>query len=354
VQQSLTEIFQQQILLATDEGTPLRIIGSDSKQFLGTPCNSRRLKAGGHRGIIEYEPSELVIRARSGTPLREIQRTLAERRQQLAFEPPAFGDDATLGGTIACNLSGPARPYAGAARDHLLGARIINGKGEILRFGGEVIKNVAGYDASRLMCGAFGTLGLLLDVSLKVVPLEETQVTLTQDMDSDQALQTMTRLGRSALPINALAHYDNRLYIRLAGNEHGVLGAQRQLGGEPLHNAADFWLALNEQQLAFFQNNDAPLWRVSLPFNRPSLELDGQWLLDWAGAQRWLRSHTPAEQIRQQAANHGGHASLWRGGHAQDSRFTPLPAALLHLHQRLKQAFDPAGIFNPGRLYTEQ
>jgi len=354
VQQNLTEVFQQQIHQAVANNTPLRIVGSDSKHFLGTPCDSRQLHASDHRGIIDYEPSELVIRARAGTPLHEIQQTLAEHGQKLAFEPPAFGDNATLGGTIACNLSGPARPYLGAARDHVLGARIINGRGEILRFGGEVIKNVAGYDASRLMCGAFGTLGLMLDISLKVIPREECQQTLVLPMNAATALQTMTQLGRRSLPITAMAHVDEQLYIRLRGNEHGVRAAQPKLGGDTLDHGTRFWQQLNEQQLDFFQQRDAALWRLSLPFNQPELALDGQWLLDWGGAQRWLRSHADADEIRQQATAHGGHATLWHRHREQAPSFTSLPAAMRALQRRLKNAFDPAGIFNPGRLYTEQ
>lgn len=354
MQRNLTEVFQQQIHQAIETKQALRIVGSDSKQFLGLAGDGRPLTASDHRGIIEYEPSELVIRVRAGTPLKEIQQTLTAHKQKLAFEPPTFGPGATLGGTIACNLSGPARPYQGAARDHVLGARIINGKGEVVRFGGEVIKNVAGYDASRLMCGAFGTLGLLLDVSLKVVPQEECQLTLTQSMDVKHALFSMTQLGRSSLPINALTHYHGQLYIRLAGNEHGVNSARQQLGGERLPESENFWQQLNEQQLDFFRKGDKPLWRLSLPFNQPELKLEGDWLLDWGGAQRWLRCSAPAEQIRQVAAQHGGHATLWRQtDNLSISPFSPLTNTMMALHQRLKQAFDPAGIFNPSRLYSE-
>jgi len=354
VQQNLTEIFREQIRLAAEQHRPLRIVGSDSKHFLGTCDAERQLKAAGHRGITDYEPSELVIRARAGTPLAEIQQALRKHRQKLAFEPPSFGPQATLGGTIACNLSGPARPFAGAARDHVLGCRIINGKGEVLRFGGEVIKNVAGYDASRLMCGAYGTLGLMLDISLRVVPLEEAQITLVQSCDSDLALQKMTELSRRSLPITGLVHHQQQLYIRIAGNESGVVSARQQLGGDRLAEGEQFWQQLREQQLAFFHAGESPLWRLSLPSNRPPLELPGEWLLDWGGAQRWLRSDASADQIRACTAQQLGHATLWQGSPSpQTPRFTPLPPALLALHQRLKQAFDPNGIFNPGRMYTE-
>lgn len=312
----------------------------------------------GHRGILNYQPKELVLTARCGTSVREIEDTLARQGQMIPFEPPrlisdAHPDGATLGGTIACGLSGPARPYAGAARDLVLGTRLLTARGEVMRFGGEVMKNVAGYDLSRLMTGAFGTLGILLDVSIKVMPIPAATRTLVQEASPEAAIERMTRWAGRPLPISATCADGERLWVRLSGNHEGVTAALAQIGGEALEDdeAEQLWDArLREQRHPFFAG-DAPLWRLSVPPTTPPLALSGAQLIEWGGAQRWLRDTDSAQRIRALAAAVGGHATLYRGGDHSEEVFQPLSPGLLALHRALKKAFDPDGIFNPGRLY---
>ncbi|MFP5344804.1 MAG: glycolate oxidase subunit GlcE [Gammaproteobacteria bacterium] len=331
---------------------PLRIAGGNSKAFYGRQPAGTPLSVADHRGILRYEPGELVITARAGTPLSEIEAALDAHRQMLPFEPPHFGPGATLGGTIACGLSGPRRPYAGAARDFVLGVKIINGRGEILKFGGEVMKNVAGFDAARLMTGALGTLGILLEISLKVAPRPHHEVTLTRSCSAQQALETMTALARQPLPLSAACFSNDTLYLRLSGSESGVRAAREKIGGDLFSGQTSFWRQVREHTHDFFKSGTL-LWRLSLPPAAPLLPLPGLWFIDWGGAQRWLRNPLPADVIRATAVKLGGHAMLFRGGEHTGSVFHPLPPALLALHKRLKNVFDPQGIFNPGRLYAE-
>lgn len=341
--------MQEIIAQAYADQTPLKICGSGSKHFLGRPGDGMALSTLEHQGIIDYQPSELFIKARAGTRLREIEQLLTDNDQILPFEPPHFGDQATLGGTIACGLSGPARPWRGAARDFVLGSRIINGKAEVLQFGGEVIKNVAGYDVSRLMTGAFGTLGLLLDLSIKTIPRPAMQITLIQEADKHMALNNFTTWKQQPLPISAAAWWQDRLYLRLSGASTSVQQATRQLGGDEMHGGDEFWQQLKEQQLDFFSQHK-PLWRLSLPTTSGLADLPGDELIDWGGAQRWLQSEADAAEIRQLAQAAGGHATAYSPCEAP---FQPLAPALGQLHKRLKQAFDPAGILNPGRMYQD-
>jgi glycolate oxidase FAD binding subunit len=332
--------------------TPLQIRGGNSKAFYGRLPAGAPLSVANHRGILHYEPSELVMTARGGTRLAEIEAALDAHHQMLAFEPPHFGPGATLGGAIACGLSGPRRPYAGAVRDFVLGAKIINGRGEILKFGGEVMKNVAGFDAARLMAGALGTLGVLLEVSLKVVPKPLYEITLTRSCGAQQALETMTALACRPLPLSAACFSDDTLYLRLSGSESGVRAAQKKIGGDPLAGQETFWRQVREHTHDFFRGGTL-LWRLSLPPAAPLLQLPGLLFIDWGGVQRWLRNPLPADVIRATAAKLGGYATLFRGGEHTGSVFHPLPPGLLALHKRLKNVFDPQGIFNPGRLYAE-
>ncbi len=342
--------LQDRVQKAFVERTPLRIEGGGSKAFLGGVCEGAVLSLAGHRGVVSYEPTELVITARTGTRLAELETLLADSGQMLAFEPPHFGAAATLGGTIAAGLSGPRRPYAGSARDFVLGVKLINGWGEVLGFGGEVMKNVAGYDVSRLMTGAMGTLGVLLEVSLKVLPLPEQELTLVQECSAQQALERTNAWAGRPLPISAACHVGGRLHLRLSGVAPTVRAAREHIGGEPLADGTGFWRGLREQELDFFADA-RPLWRLSVAPGAPQPTLEGDWLLDWGGAQRWLKSEAPAPDIRAAAERLGGHATLFRGTGA--AVFHPLPEALMQLHRNLKQAFDPAGIFNRGRLYPE-
>lgn len=352
--QDLSQALQTQVLAAYAQGTALQIQGGQSKAWYGNPSQGAVLSAAEHSGILNYEPSELVITARAGTPLIELEAALAAEHQGLAFEPPHFAVTATLGGTIACNLSGSARPYLGAARDFVLGCKLINGKGEILQFGGQVMKNVAGYDVSRLMAGALGTLGLLLEISVRLLPKPETELTVVKTLSAKELLQQANAYARLPLPITACAYFDGQAYLRLGGSEGSVKQAAAMLGGEYLPEHEKFWLKLREQQLAFFQT-EQNLWRLSVPADTGVLDLAGQTLYDWGGSLRWLTSDLDAALIRELVTKAGGHATLFRRSTKQTqtaaSSFQTLNPELMKYHQKLKQAFDPKGIFNPNRLY---
>jgi len=350
---NLEQSLQERVLIAATDRQPLDITAGNTKRFLGRLPRGERLDVGGHRGILSYEPKELVITARAGTPLKEIEAALAEQGQMLPFEPPWFGDDATLGGTIAAGLSGPRRPYAGSARDFVLGARVLNGKGEILRFGGEVMKNVAGYDVSRLMTGAMGTLGILLDISLKVLPIPAKEITLVSLSDTPSAIKRFNELAGRPLPITAAACDGERAYLRLSGAQTAVDAASKALGGDRVDDGESFWKQrIREQRHAFFEG-ESPLWRLSVPPGAPGVSFQRKCLIDWGGALRWVRSDKPPEEIFHDVAEIGGHATLFRGGDRNGPVYQPLPAPLMTLHKRLKYAFDPQGLFNRGRLYAE-
>lgn len=349
----LSDSLQESVCRSVGTGEQLEIRGAGTKRFYGRTPAGTPIDVAAHRGIVSYEPSELVITARSGTRLEEMDTLLAGHGQMLAFEPPRFGEDATLGGTIACNLSGPRRPYAGAARDFVLGVRLINGKGEVVNFGGQVMKNVAGYDMSRLMAGAMGTLGLLLEVSLKVLPAPETELTLAMDIGQEEAIATMNRHAARPLPLSAAAWTDGRMYLRLSGSAAGVGAAARDLGGDRIdgEQADTFWEDLREHRLPFFNLASGVLWRLSLPPATAALPWPGEWLIDWGGGQRWLKTDLPRDRLVEQIGAHGGHVTAFRGGDRNGEVFQPLDGAAMHLHERIKQAVDPRRIFNPGRMY---
>jgi len=342
--------IKERVQDAAASRTALAIRGGGSKDFYGRTIQGETLAVGDYSGIIDYTPSELVISARAGTALAELESQLNEQGQMLPFEPPHFGAGATLGGTIACGLSGPRRPYAGAARDFVLGINCISGKGEYLRFGGQVMKNVAGYDLSRMLTGSLGTLAVLLDIHLKVLPRPEISTTIRQPCKLTDALQRMNLWAAKPVPLSGGCYMDDHLYIRLSGTARGVQAAAEKLGGDKVDSSETFWQDLREQRLGFF-SGDTPLWRLSVPPACEPFELEGESLIDWGGAQRWLKSRLPASTIRAATAKAGGHATLFSGGDREGDVFQPLPPALLALHQRLKQSLDPAGILNPGRMY---
>ncbi|MGQ0752635.1 MAG: glycolate oxidase subunit GlcE [Betaproteobacteria bacterium] len=328
----------------------LRIRGGGTKDFYGGVTKGDVLDITGCRGIVSYEPTELVITARGGTPLAEIEATLREQRQMLAFEPPHFGAGATLGGCIAAGLSGPRRPYAGAARDFVLGVRMLDGKGRDLKFGGQVMKNVAGYDVSRLMAGSLGTLGVIVETSLKVLPLPACEMTLRREHSQAEAIALMNEWAGKPLPISATCHAGKSLYLRLSGAEVAVRAAQQHIGGEEIADGAGFWRSLREHETEFFRL-PPPLWRLSVKSTTPPLNIAGQQLSEWGGALRWLKTDADANAVKAAAAFGGGHATLFRGGDKSAGVFGPLPGAIEAIHRRLKDSFDPAGILNPGRLY---
>ena len=351
VNNDISHQLQKQIAEAYSSNSPLKICGGGSKDFYGRKIQGDNIDVTGHSGIISYEPTELVITARAGTSLSDIENALNEKDQMLGFEPPHFAESATLGGTIACNLSGPRRPYRGAARDYVLGSTIINGKAEQLHFGGEVMKNVAGYDVSRLMCGSMGTLGLLLDVSLKVIPKPEAESTVILECDVQTAIDKMHQWMQQSLPLSASSYADDKLYVRLASNQASIKAAHQTMGGELLENI-EYWQQLKEQQLAFFQTA-LPIWRLSLASNAAPLNLQGDTLYDWGGALRWLRSNESADKIRHAVEALGGHATLFRNNVNQLDPFHELGSGIHAMHRQLKLAFDPANILNPGRMYAD-
>ena len=352
--QEIIENLSRTIREAAARKRALCIRGGGTKDFYGGAIHGDKLSTAGYRGIVDYEPTELVITARAGTPLAEIEAALREKGQMLVFEPPHFGEDATLGGCVAAGLSGPRRPYAGAVRDFVLGVRMIDGKGDHLRFGGQVMKNVAGYDVSRLMTGSLGTLGALTEISLKVLPVPAAETTLRLKRTETEAIAAMNEWAGKPLPITATTFRNGDLGVRLSGARSAVEAATKKLGGavvDPVE-AARFWTSIREQADPFF-SGDTPLWRLSVKPTTPPLDLSGDQLIEWSGALRWLKSGADAKSIRDAAVRAGGHATLFRGRDKSSGAFQPLAPELMKLHNNLKRAFDPAGIFNPGRLYPD-
>jgi glycolate oxidase FAD binding subunit len=339
----------ERIRAAYRDDTPLIIHGGGSKTFYGGADEGEVLATRKLAGVVDYQPKELVLTARAGTPLADIEALLAEQGQMLAFEPPHFGGGATLGGCVAAGLSGPRRPYAGAVRDYVLGVRVIDGTGQLLRFGGQVIKNVAGYDVSRLMAGALGTLGVLTEISLKVLPRPAAELTLQFERSETEAIRTMNQWAALPLPLSASSWHADLLTVRLSGATSAVHGAYVKLGGEPLDDADAFWQRLRDQTTPFFDKR--PLWRLAVKPTTPPLNLGADQWIEWGGAVRWLASTLPATRLRETAHAAGGHATLFRGQAPVDGAFAPLPPALAALHRNLKQRFDPRSILNRGRLY---
>ncbi len=372
--------LRERVMDAHRERRPVRLRGSGTKDFFGEailpagaisgqdgrtsdePASSATLlDLRSYRGIIDYEPSELVITARCGTPLSEIETALAERGQFLAFEPPAFAGDPTIGGVIAAGLSGPRRMYAGAARDFVLGSTLLDAHGEILRFGGQVMKNVAGFDVSRLLCGSLGILGIITEVSLKVLPRPRSEETVRFSMPARTAIEAFNRWSGQPLPISGAAWDAGVAWLRLSGATSAVRAARERLGGERVdpESARQWWNALRHCTHPIFDN--PALLRLSVPDTAPPLDLPGEPLIDWGGALRWYagdgntatRSQAGGahlERARETAVAAGGTAMCWKGFAPPGARLHPLQPAVAALHRRLKQSFDPHGIFNPGRL----
>jgi glycolate oxidase FAD binding subunit len=348
----------EQIRVAAAERVPLRVRAGGSKDFYGNVAHGALLDPRSVRGIVSYEPSELALAVRCGTPLAELEEALEREGQMLAFEPPHFGGAATVGGCIASGLAGPRRASAGYAfggvRDFVLGAKLLDGQGRLLSFGGMVMKNVAGYDAARLLAGSLGTLGVIVEVSLKVVPRYQAETTLRFEFTQATALRQLNAWGGQPLPVSASAWHRDMLLLRLSGSASAIAAAVARLGGQVMEPslATAFWRGLRDHTDAFF-SGDAPLWRLSLPSTAASIELGPEQLIEWGGALRWLRSPRAAAQIRARALELGGHATLFRGGDRTQGVFTPLSPALNAIHQRLRAQFDPSGIFDAGRMYPQ-
>ncbi|KQW68510.1 glycolate oxidase subunit GlcE [Methylibium sp. Root1272] len=361
----------ERVRAAQADGSALEIAGHGSKAFYGGPRHGEALYTTGLTGISSYEPTELVVSARAGTPIAELEAALAEQGQCLPFEPPRFriGSVAkgTVGGLVAAGLSGPSRASVGAVRDHVLGATLLNGRAEVLSFGGQVMKNVAGYDVSRLLCGSMGVLGIVLEVSLKVLPVQPATATLRFELDEAAALAQLNAWGGQPLPISASAWWSGMLLLRLRGARAAVNAAVDTLltkhRGEGVDDgmATPFWDGLRDHEDEFFikartaveSNTGAALWRLSVPQTAAPVSLPGEQLIEWGGAQRWWCTAASAATVREAAQRAGGHATLFRGGDKAAGVFTPLSAPLTRIQRELKREFDPAGVFNRGRLYPD-
>jgi len=349
------EALQETIRRAAAVRSPLRILGGGTKDFYGEKLSGDVVDVRGIAGIVDYEPTELVITARAGTPIDEIESAMRASGQMLAFEPPRFAPGGTLGGAIASGLSGPRRPYAGAARDLVLGVKIVDGTGRALSFGGRVMKNVAGFDVSRLTTGAMGTLGVITEVSLKCLPLPRTEATRRFAMSADESIRRVNEWGGQPLPLSATCFHQGQLAVRLSGAPSAVASACAKMGGGPVEVADAFWASVRDQTHAFFAAAiaaRAPLWRLSVGSTAPYTDLSGEQLIEWGGALRWLAAtpRTDAARVRAWAASQGGHATLFRAADKPADVFHPLPSTLAELHRRLKATFDPHGILNRGRL----
>ena len=354
--ENVLQTFKERIATATGNKSPLRIKGNGTKDWYGQSLQGEVLDTTAYSGIIAYDPTELVITARAGTSLREIGKALSEKNQMLAFEPPRFDGLATIGGIVASGLSGPRRQAVGAVRDFVLGAVLMDGKADVLHFGGQVMKNVAGYDVSRLLTGSMGTLGLILEVSIKVLPRSVAQQSLQFAMTQEQALHQLNVWGGQPLPLSASCWHNGMLAIRLSGAQAAVDAAIKKMGGDALPEPEKFWDRLREQEHAFFdgvmQDKEHGLWRLSVPSVAPVLNLQGEKCIEWGGAQRWLKTTASASAVRAAAEQAGGHATLFKGGDKSVGVFHPLQPAVERIHRNLKNAFDPAGIFNPGRMFN--
>jgi glycolate oxidase FAD binding subunit len=349
-----------QVQQALQSRSPLDIRGGGTKLFYGGPALGKILDLRELQGISSYEPSELVVTARAGTPLAELEAALAQSGQCLPFDPPRFASQGTVGGMVAAGLSGPSRASVGSVRDHVLGVTLLNGRGELLSFGGQVAKNVAGYDVSRLIAGSLGVLGVICEVSIKVLPVSVATATLRFECDAASAVQRLNGWASQPLPINATAWFDGHLLVRLAGAAAAVTAARGTLGGETIldHAATAWWTSVRDHSHEFFALDAAALsrgetlWRLSVPTTAAALSLTGRQFIEWNGAQRWWRTAASAAQVRTAAGSCGGHAVLYRGTDKSAGAFDPLNNTLMGIHRGLKRAFDPSNIFNPGRLYA--
>ena len=368
--QDIPSALIDQIKTAAANRKPLRIVGGDTKAFYGNPTSGETLSTVGWRGISSHEPTELVVTVRAGTPLAELEAALAEKGQCLPFEPPRYGEASTIGGVVAAGLAGPSRAASGGVRDYMLGLQFINGKGEWLTFGGQVMKNVAGYDVSRVMIGSLGTLGVITGISLKVLPFATAEATLVFELGQDEALEQLHRWGGQPLPINAScwvkdsteADAPELLFVRLRGAVAAVEAAcermAKEANGKRIDNlqAGPDWAACRDQTLPFFQapSRELCLWRMSLPQTAPVLSLPYAQLIEWQGAQRWLWAPaSAADELRSAAAAANGHATLFRAGADGApgvARFDRQSKVIEGITQRLRSEFDPASIFNPGRM----
>ncbi len=358
----ISQLLFEQIKTAKAEKTPITIVGNGTKSALGrkVEANNEPLAVAGHSGIVDYKPVELIMTARAGTTLAEIDSELAKNNQVLACDPRRFGGKATIAGSLASNQSGHARPWLGSIRDHVLGIRLINGHGQHLRFGGQVMKNVAGYDVSRLQAGAMGSFGVITEVSFKVLPKSETSISLSVAAEAGDAVSLMNDLAGTAKPITAASWIDNRVYVRLEGANAAATAAVSQWQSQhgfavlPEDDATTFWESIREHQHVFFAGteDDKKLWKFSVnAAAKPNLT-DADWAFSWCGSQRWLVGEFDLSELTENAKAMGGEVQHYSGGNRQLDVFDPSNAALKQLMINVKKSFDPDNIFNPGRLYS--
>lgn len=352
-QLNIEEDLQTQIESVAANGVAVRIVGGNTKAFYGHAVDAVDIDVSGHSGIIDYDPAELVITLRAGCKLKDVEALLAEKNQMFGFEPPKFSDEATIGGMVASGLTGPRRAFSGAIRDFILGVKLLNGRGEIVNFGGRVIKNVAGFDVSRLMVGALGTLGVLLEVSIRIIPKFEAEATLVFEHAEAQAhIDWINQQRRLPYPISASVWYKGQTQIRLSGSQQGLDSACKELGGDNKVNNDGAWAELKEQSHPFF-NQGKSIVRVSVPSVEPDFLTAESQLIEWGGAQRWVEAtQDHLDQLRRQAEYHRGMVCAYRGFDEPTELFHRPTDAVMTLHRNLKSSFDPAGIFNPGRLYS--
>lgn len=398
------EQLREAVAWAAGQGVALEVAGAGSKAGLGRPTGAEhRLDVGALAGIALYEPEELVMSAGAGTPVAEVEARLAEHGQQLAFEPSDLGPlldsapgRATIGGVFACNLSGPRRFKAGAARDHLLGLRAVSGRGEAFKAGGRVMKNVTGYDMCKLLAGAFGTLAVMTEVTFKVLPAPaETRTVLVPGLDDDAAVRAMTRALGSPFDVSGAAHLPGPLAARLCaealaagcavtaarieGPEPSVAyrgGRLSELLGEfgPVahldrDSSTALWREIRDVR-PFVDDGGSQVWRLSVTpsaaaevVREVSGVLDTRAYYDWGGGLIWLSiagadaveaARSAERTVRGAVARAGGHALLVRAPAAVRAAipvFPPQPEALARLTARIKESFDPRRVLNPGRMY---
>lgn len=350
-----SETLRNRVLEAIDKKQPLSIVGGNSKHFYGFHVDAAELSISEHTGVISYEPTELCITVRAGTKLKNINQLLKENKQILPFEPPMYGENSTIGGVVAAGISGPRRPYSGSVRDAILGVKIINGEGEIVSFGGQVMKNVAGYDLSRLMVRSQGTLGLILEVSLRLLPMPEKEITLEIPAQQDYALNFFKEIRTLQYPVTASAWFNDSIYLRLSGSSRTLETTTNKLGTPNIMENNAIWDEIRDHKHHFFGRTDKPLWRLSLaPASTQIARIDDNQLIEWGGAQRWVNSNAPTNIIQNIAESRDGYATLFRGKEISETpNFPPLKNELMKIHQQIKLKMDPHHIFNPGRIYSQ-
>ncbi len=353
----ISSALQNSVKDAISNRTPLYIHGGNSKLFYGNIVDAAKLDISKHTGVISYDPTELCITVRAGTLLSDIEKVLDAENQLLPFEPPQYSPNTTIGGALAAGISGPRRAYTGSARDAILGVKIINGKGEIVSFGGQVMKNVAGYDLSRMMVRSQGTLGVILEVSIRLLPKPKREMTFSFNGDQAFALNYFQSSRVEQLPITASAWFNEEAYLRFSGSDNSLSkiseDLKNTLSAKVLDESSQFWMDIRDHKHHFFGRTDKPLWRLSLsPAADEIKQINDNQFIEWGGAQRWVNTNTPSNIIQSSASSRNGYATLFQGDIPEVSCFPKLDKTLMKFHKQLKENMDPHGIFNPGRMYS--